>query len=75
MNLVQKYRDNAVRFLEWFDDPVCNVLPDEERIICALHGYQGGYEAIADSAGRYPANCVWAAQRLRQFAEAAQRRK
>jgi hypothetical protein len=73
--LIEHYRDIAVALLRWLTEPACSVLNGDERLLCALRGYHGGREEVSDVTSKFPVNCLLAAQRLRQFSEAIERRE
>jgi len=68
------YETGAKELVVWMNDPHCRSLAGDEQLICALRGYGGGYPAIAAGTSKYPANVLWAAHRIRQFAEFAEKR-
>jgi hypothetical protein len=68
------YDAGARELVIWLNDPNCAQLTDDDRLVCALHGYGGGYSAIEAGTSRYPMNVLWAARRIQQFARGAEKR-
>lgn len=71
-DLPYAYETGAKELRAWFADPQCRDRKD--RLVCALHGYGGGYAMINAGTHKYPGNVLHATQRIRQFAEYAQKR-
>ncbi len=69
------YATGAQELIGWFNYQTCANLPHTDRLTCALAGYNGGL-AGADRwhHHKYPGNVLWAAGRIQQFAEFAEKK-
>jgi hypothetical protein len=60
-DLTVGYLSGAEHLVEWMQTPRCAKLPGDDRLVCALRGYSGGWAAIAGQANSY-VNSVLAAR-------------
>jgi len=68
-DLAYGYAVGATELVAWYNDPACRARAHDARLTCALHGYGGGYAAVAAGTHAYPANVRWAAQRIERLAQ------
>lgn len=61
-DLALAYATGAEHLVEWMDSPPCRRLAYDERLVCGLRGYNGGWAAIKSKATVYP-RMVLGAQR------------
>jgi soluble lytic murein transglycosylase-like protein len=59
------YLVGAQHLVEWRNDPHCRRLPEAERMVCALRGYNGGYKSIKSRASKYARTVLHLAARIR----------
>lgn len=66
------YHVGAKELTAWLNYPTCHAQHGDAQLRCALAGYGGGTSGVAQAATmKYPANVLWASQRVKQFADYA----
>lgn len=68
-DLAYGYAAGAAELGVWYNDLACRSRPRDARLSCALHGYGGGYAAVAAGTHAYPAKVRRAARRIAGLAQ------
>jgi hypothetical protein len=69
-DLTLNYLTGAKHVIEWQQVNECRKLTADDKLVCALRGYNGGYPAIARNARWYPNTVLSVARQLRRHANA-----
>lgn len=63
------YQVGADHLMDWLKDPHCAKKKGEARVVCALRGNGGGYQAIKNGTSTYPARVLKTARYIRKLSE------
>jgi hypothetical protein len=66
-NIPDNYKTAAKELTGWLNDPSCIRLRGDDKLICALMGYGGGYRAINSNSARYARRVKRMADHIRAF--------
>jgi hypothetical protein len=73
-DLVYGYEIGAKELTVWMNTKQCASRKGDQRLRCALAGYNAGFAGVDAAATlKYPGNVLWAAQRIRQHVESVDR--
>lgn len=64
-DLDENYMAGAKHLIWWSNVPECRDKPKDERLNCALQGYNGGYPAINTNYRRYVNMVMWMVGKIR----------
>ncbi len=67
-NVPLNYLTGAENLRNWLNDPKCKRRKGEDRLVCALHGYGGGYAAVERYSSKYPMKVIGLRNKIKRLA-------